>query len=136
MTQEGTNTSEPSQGFRTGPEPPLAGPFVNATALNHTAVKVTWSPPATRLLRGSPQSYRVRYTDLSLPSKPVTVFGTVAGDVTNVIVVKLKPSTDYDFQVIFPYPNYAPLLTNKAFKSRQRAHFCYMYCIFESPIST
>ena len=101
VTQEGSNTSEPSQGFRTGPEPPLTGPTVNATALNHTSVKVMWSPPDTRLLRGKAQSYRVTYTDRSLPSKPVTVFGTVAGDVTSVIVVELKPSTDYDFQVGF-----------------------------------
>ena len=99
MTREGTNTSDPSQGYRTGPEPPLTGPTINATALNHTSVKVTWSPPAVRLLRGSAQSYRVTYTDLSLSSRPVTVFGTVAGDVTSVTVVGLKPSTDYNFQV-------------------------------------
>ena len=30
-----------------------------------------------------------------------------------------------------PFPNYAPLLTNKAFKSRLGAHFSYISCIFE-----
>ena len=35
-----------------------------------------------------------------------------------------------------PFPNYAPLLTNKTFKSRLGAHFSYICCIFEHLAST
>ena len=35
-----------------------------------------------------------------------------------------------------PFPNYAPLLTNKTFKSRLGALFSYICCIFEHLAST
>lgn len=99
VTTEGNDTSNASMPLRSGPAPPLSGPDVNATSVNHTSVLVTWSPPDVKLLRGDVKSYRIDVQDTSHPSRPVSVFATVPGNLTNIVVTNLKPSTVYNFEV-------------------------------------
>ena len=98
VTTEGNITSNASQPLRSGPAPPLAGPDVNASAANHTSVLLMWSPPHVKLLRGAAQSYRVDVQEAS-PGKPVSIYAVVPGNQTHIVVTRLKPSTDYNFEV-------------------------------------
>ena len=47
------------------------------------------------------------------------------------VAVLLHQLTDFQkYKFNSPFPNYAPLLTNKAFKSRPSANSCwYIYCV-------
>ena len=94
-TSQGSTTSNSSLPYRTGPAPPLAGVFVNGTALNHTSVLVTWYPPVIKQLRGSAVSYTLDVEERSVVSR----VGTYPGTQTRVTVNNLKANTVYTFYV-------------------------------------
>lgn len=77
----------------------MAGATVNGTALNHTSVLVTWSPPGIKQLRGAVVSYILEIEDTSRPSAPVGRVGTYPGHQTRVTVTNLKANTIYKFYV-------------------------------------
>ena len=97
ITTEGSTTSNDSTPYRSGPGIPTGGPTVQASAVNHTAVSVSWSPPPLQELKGSVQSYEVTYEVVG--SSGLYRHGTVGPSVTNVVVSNLRPSTSYAFRV-------------------------------------
>lgn len=98
-TRQGNTTSNSSLPYRTGPAPPLAGPIVNGTALNHTTVLITWYPPEIKKLRGSVVTYVVEMEETSLPGAPVSRVGQFPGNQNRVAVRNLKANTYYTFYV-------------------------------------
>ena len=103
VTGQGNTTSNSSLPYRTNPAPPLAGATVNGTALNHTSVLVTWSPPGIKMLRGAVVTYVLEIEETSLPSSPVSRVGTFPGDRSHVTVTNLKANTVYKFYVRFSF---------------------------------
>lgn len=99
MTRQGNTTSNSSLPYRTRPAPPLAGPSVNGTALSHTTVLLTWSPPEIKQLRGAVMTYVVEMEEMSLPGAPVSRVGQFPGNQTRVEVKVLKAHTFYVFYV-------------------------------------
>lgn len=100
-TAQGNTTSNPSLPYRTNPAPPLAGPTVNGTALNHTALLITWYPPEIKQLRGAVVAYIVDIAESSLPGAPVSRVGQFPGNRTSETVKNLKANTYYTFYVRF-----------------------------------
>ena len=98
-TAQGNTTSNPSLPYRTNPAPPLAGPTVNGTALNHTTLLITWYPPEIKQLRGAVVTYIVDIAESSLPGAPVSRVGQFPGNRTSVTVTNLKANTYYTFYV-------------------------------------
>ena len=82
-TTLGNVTSPPSSGYRTGPGLPVEGPSVQAIAVNHTTVHISWSPPPVHLLKGSVESYRITY---EVVDGVVYVYGELDGNITSVNV--------------------------------------------------
>ena len=98
-TRQGNTTSNSSVPYRTAPAPPLAGPAVNGTALNHTTILITWFPPEIKKLRGAVVTYLVELEETSLPGAPVSRVGQFPGNQTRLEVTDLRANTFYTFYV-------------------------------------
>lgn len=75
------------------------GPTLNATAINHTSVSLSWFDPPLTSLRGVVLTYTISYEIVELPG--VNIYGKVPGNISTVVVGLLRPSTLYDFTVSF-----------------------------------
>lgn len=99
VTGQGNSTSNSSLPYRTKSAPPLAGPFVNGTALNQSNVLLTWYPPEIKRLRGAVVTYVVQIEETSLPGAPVSQVAQLPGDQTSQSVSNLRANTLYTFYV-------------------------------------
>lgn len=99
VTGQGNTTSNSSLPYRTKSAPPLAGPFVNGTALNQSNILLTWYPPEIKMLRGAVVTYVVEIEETSLPGAPVSQVAQLPGDQTSLFVSNLKANTLYTFYV-------------------------------------
>lgn len=100
VTGQGNTTSNSSLPYRTKSALPLAGPFVNGTALNQSNVLLTWYPPEIKRLRGAVVTYVVQIEETSLPgAPPVTQVAQLPGDQTSQSVSNLRANTLYTFYV-------------------------------------
>ena len=73
------------------------GPSTSVQVINHTSVRVSWTNPPFRQLKGAVQSYTVTYEIVG--AEGLYVFGTLPSNTSSTVVGNLKPSTGYDFRV-------------------------------------
>eukprot|EP00118_Oscarella_pearsei_P005184 m.23504 g.23504 ORF g.23504 m.23504 type:complete len:5054 (+) comp28492_c0_seq1:2267-17428(+) len=93
----GATVSKPSSTpVRTNADVPLAGPTVTATVVNHTSIRVSWTPPVLKLLRGPVVGYTLYYKRKSLQVNATEMFVRLE---TTKLLNNLQPNTDYEFTV-------------------------------------
>ena len=73
------------------------GPSTSVQVINHTSVRVSWTNPPFRQLKGAVQSYTVTYEIVG--AEGLYVCGTLPSNTSSTVVGNLKPSTGYDFRV-------------------------------------
>lgn len=92
----GSTTSNMSSHFRTGAGTPLVGVNVTAHTVDHASVRLSWTLPSIRLLRGPAIRFDISY---EIVGGAVFIWKSLPGNETNVTVGGLRPSTRYAFKV-------------------------------------
>lgn len=95
-TSGGCGPSEPTQ-VLTGEAPPTFQPAPNVSAVNATALSVSWAPPPSP--NGVITHYVIYQRNEPFEGEGVAV-GTVTGGVLTFVVGGLRPFTTYEFQVV------------------------------------
>ena len=85
-----------SDHFRTGAASPLMGVNVTAQTIDHASIRLSWTLPSTRLLRGPAIRFDVSY---EIVGGAVFVWKSLTGNIRNATVTGLRPRTRYAFKV-------------------------------------
>ena len=96
MTTVGNTTSNTSTSFRSAAAPPLQGVNLTSAAIDHATVRLAWTLPPVRTLRGPAVRFDVSY---EIVNGPVFVHKSFQGNVTETTIGALLPSTSYAFKV-------------------------------------
>ncbi len=95
-TTGGCGSSEPTQ-VLTGEAPPTFQPAPNVTAVNATALRISWAPPLDP--NGIITHYTIYQRNDPFEGEGLVV-GTVTADVLTFVVGGLRPFTRYEFRVV------------------------------------
>ena len=92
----GNTTSNISDQFRTGAAIPLMGVNLTARTVDHASIRLSWTLPAIRLLRGPAIRFDVSY---EIVGGAAFVGSSLPGNETSTIVRGLRPRTNYALKV-------------------------------------
>ncbi len=98
ITTVGNTTSNSSTAFRTSAAPPLESVSLTASAIDHSRIRLIWTLPPLRTLRGPAVRFDISY---EIVNGPVFVSQSLQGNVTQTVIGNLIPSTRYAFKVTY-----------------------------------
>jgi len=95
----GTAESTLSIVTRTLADVPLQGPNSIATAINSTAIMLSWDHLPSNVLQGSLVSYEIQWQSTDLSQQSAAVVENISADVITYNITGLLPNTEYIFRV-------------------------------------